>query len=95
MAAAFRKAAKSRQREHRERSQVGPHRLHERRLIATCPSLAPAPSLPAGTGPFRTQILRLSEYKYMVMTPACLGRSHVLRKAGPYSLWEGHEYNQS
>ena len=28
MAAAFRKAAKSRQREHRERSQVGSHRPH-------------------------------------------------------------------
>jgi hypothetical protein len=60
MAAAFRKAAKSRQREHRERSQVGPHRAQEL-------SLAPTPW-------FSPEAMSLLSELVLVMTPALLGR---------------------
>lgn len=91
MAAAFRKAAKSRQREHRERSQVGPHRPHERRPVASCATLAPSVSPFAGPGSVRRGG-HVNKRKCMLTTPACLGRSLAAwRGGGSFSF--GEEYS--
>ena len=84
MAAAFRKAAKSRQREHRERSQVGPHRPHELWPVAPCAILAPAlPTHPAaGPGLFCAEMLLVNTCKYMLTTQAWLGRTLAVRGGG-------------